>query len=75
MSKLLLPVPLRALGDEVRTLQKYFDLGLITQEEADERLADWELFYPPGFWDIETLADARRWPTPSTPSRYSEAAE
>jgi hypothetical protein len=75
MSKLNLPVPLRALGDEVRALQKYFDRGLITQEEADERLADWELFYPPGFWDIEMLVDARRHPSLSTPSLYSEAAE
>jgi putative SOS response-associated peptidase YedK len=42
---------------------------LITQEEAAERLADWELFYPPGFWDIEALADACRQPSLSPPPR------
>ena len=60
MSSLSLPVPLRALGDEVRALQKYFARGWITQEEADERLANWGISYPSGFWDIEILVDARR---------------
>jgi hypothetical protein len=59
---LKLPVPLRALGDEIRKMQDYFARGLITQEEADERMADWGLdVYPPGWWDIEILADLRRW--------------
>jgi hypothetical protein len=58
---LKLPVYLHALGNEVRRLQDYHARGLITQEEADERLADWELFYPPGWVDIEKLADLRRW--------------
>jgi hypothetical protein len=58
---LKLPVQLRALGNEVRRLQDYFARGLITQEEANERLADWGLNYPPGWYDIEILADLRRW--------------
>ena len=58
---LALPVPLRALGNEVRRLQDYYARGLITQEEADERLADWDLMYPPGWANIEVLADLRRW--------------
>jgi hypothetical protein len=58
---LKLPVHLQALGNEVRRLQDLFARGLISQEEADERLADWELFYPPGWSDIEQLADLRRW--------------
>jgi hypothetical protein len=57
---LSLPVPLRALGDEVRILQKYFARGWITQEDADERFADWDISYPPGFWDIEMLVDERQ---------------
>lgn len=61
-SSLKLPVPLRALGDEVRKLEEYHARGLITQEEADGRLADWGLNnYPPGWADIEILADLRRW--------------
>jgi hypothetical protein len=61
-SALKLPVPLRALGDEVRKLREYHARGLITQEEADERLADWGLNdYPPGWADIKSLADLRRW--------------
>ena len=60
-SSLKLPVPLRALGDEVRQLKEYHARGLITQEEADERLADWGLNnYPSGWTDIEVLADLRR---------------
>jgi hypothetical protein len=58
---LKLPVQLRALGNEVRRLQDYFARGLITQKEANERLADWGLSYPPGWYDIEILADLRRW--------------
>jgi hypothetical protein len=58
---LKLPVCLQALGNEVRRLQDYFARGLITQEEADERLADWELMYPQGWVEIEKLADLRRW--------------
>jgi hypothetical protein len=59
---LKLPVQLRALGNEVRRLQDYFARGLISQEEADERLADWGLNnYPPGWVGIEILADLRRW--------------
>jgi hypothetical protein len=58
---LKLPVYLQALGNEVRRLQDYFACGLITQEEADERLADWELMYPQGWVEIEKLADLRRW--------------
>jgi hypothetical protein len=38
---LKLPVHLQALGNEVRRLQDLFARGLISQEEADERLADW----------------------------------
>jgi hypothetical protein len=75
MSKLKLPIVLRALGDEVRILQDYFARGLITQAEADQRLADWDLFYPPGFWNVELLADARRPPLFSTPAQqFAEAA-
>jgi hypothetical protein len=75
-NKLKLPIVLRALGDEVRALQDYFDRGLITQEEADERLADWDLFYPPGFWDIEVLASVRRQQQFTASSQqYAEAAE
>jgi hypothetical protein len=60
-SSLKLPVPLRALGDEVRKLREYHARGLITQKEADERLADWGLNnYPPGWADVEVLADLRR---------------
>jgi len=75
-NKLKLPIVLRAFGDEARALQDYFDRGLITQEEADERLADWDLFYPPGFWDIEALASARRQQQFTASSQqYAEAAE
>ena len=58
---LKLPVYLQALGNEVRRLQDYFARGLITQEEADERLSQWELLYPLGWVEIEKLADLRRW--------------
>jgi hypothetical protein len=61
ITTLKLPVQLQALGNEVRRLQDYFARGLITQEEANERLADWDLMYPPGWVDIEILADLRRW--------------
>ena len=60
MSNLALPVLLRALGDEVRALKDYVAQGLLTPEEAAERIADWELFYPPGWHDIVILVDARR---------------
>jgi hypothetical protein len=60
ITTLKLPVQLQALGNEVRRLQDYFARGLITQGEANERLADWDLMYPPGWVDIEILADLRR---------------
>ena len=56
---LQVPVYVRALGDEMRALDRYVGLGLITQEEAQERLAEWEIFYPPGFHRIDELG--RRW--------------
>jgi hypothetical protein len=71
---LKLPVPLRILGDEIRALKDYCARGLITPEEASERIDDWELFYPPGWSDIETLVDARREPLPSR-LQMAEAAE
>lgn len=74
MSDLTLPVPLRILGDEVRALKDYCARGLVTPEEAAERLADWELLYPPGWYDIVMLVNARRQqPTPS--QQFAEAAE
>jgi hypothetical protein len=60
MKHLQMPVYVRALGDEVRALDRYIGLGLITQEEAQERLGEWQLFYPPGFHRIDALVDARR---------------
>ena len=66
-----LPVPLRILGDEIRALKDYCARGLITPEEASERIEDWELFYPAGWHDIEILVDARR----HRVSRFAEAAE
>ena len=71
---LVLPILLRALGDEVRALKDYYARDLITQEEADERLAEWKLFYPPGWYEIESLSDTRRH-QPLPPKRYAEAAE
>ena len=73
-AKLKLPIVLRALGDEVRLLQDYFARGPITQAEADQRLAAWDLFYPPRFWDIELLADARKHAL-SPALQFAEAAE
>ena len=58
---LKLPVYLQVLGNEVRRLQDYFARGLITQQEAEERLAAWKLKYPLGWVEIEKLADLRRW--------------
>lgn len=57
---LQLPVYIRALGDEVRVLDRYLGLGLLTQEEAQERLSEWQLFYPPGFHRVDALVGARR---------------
>lgn len=54
------PVYVRALGDEVRALNDYVGRGLLTQEEAQERLAEWELFYPAGWHRITSLVDARQ---------------
>jgi hypothetical protein len=59
-TKLKLPVALRALGDEIRALEGYFAHGLVTQEEADERIGHWGLQYPPGWYLIEILIDGRR---------------
>jgi hypothetical protein len=59
MSELVLPVALRALGDEVRALKRYVSLGLLTQDEASERLDDWQLSYPPGWFDVEALISIR----------------
>jgi hypothetical protein len=61
VNALKLPVYLMALGNEVRRLQDYHARGLITQSEADERLSQWELFYPIGWVEIEKLAGLRRW--------------
>jgi hypothetical protein len=73
-NELNLPVPLRALGDEVRALKDYCACGLLTPEEAQERIDDWGLSYPPGWCDIEILVDARRGhPTPQM--QMAEAAE
>ena len=41
MSNLKFPVPLRALGDEIRALKKYCAQGQITPDEAAERIDDW----------------------------------
>jgi hypothetical protein len=68
MSNLALPIPLRVLSDEIRALRDYCARGLVTPEEAAERIADWEIFYPAGWHDIETLVSARR-------PEFSEAAE
>lgn len=73
--KLHLPVPLRALGEEVRALNKFMEQGLITQEEASERIEDWQLFYPPGWHDIEMLVYARRQPLTECEAFASEFAE
>jgi hypothetical protein len=76
-ASLKLPVPLRILGDEIRALKDYCARGLITPEEASERIEDWELFYPSGWHDIETLVDARRHQGASIElaSEFAEAAE
>jgi hypothetical protein len=58
--KLQRPVCLQVLGDEVRDLEKYLGLGVLTQEEAQERVAKWELFYPPGWHRIVELVASRR---------------
>jgi hypothetical protein len=76
MSELVLPVALRALGDEVRALKQFVSQGLLTQEEASERLDDWQLSYPPGWFDVEALISIR---SPSTAldlpaSKFAEAA-
>ena len=73
-SPLYLPVPVRALGVEVRALKDYVAQGLLTEDEAQERLADWEIFYPPGWHRVELLADARRH-QPIPVAEYCEAAE
>jgi hypothetical protein len=54
------PVLLRALGDETRALDEYLGLGLLTQEEAQERLSEWQLFYPAGWNRVVALVSARR---------------
>jgi hypothetical protein len=60
MRHLQSPVLLRALGDETRALDEYLGLGLLTQEEAQERLSEWQLFYPSGWGRITALVNARR---------------
>jgi hypothetical protein len=55
-----LPAPLQALGDEIRALKDYLARGLVTPEEAQERIDDWQIFYPPGWSDIAELVDLRR---------------
>ena len=75
-TELALPVALRALGDEVRALKKFVSLGLLTQDEASERLDDWQLSYPPGWFDVEALVSRRSsvisLDTPA--SKFAEAA-
>ena len=60
VSELQLPVPLRALSDEIRALKDYVSRGLITTDEAQERIVDWQITYPPGWHDIAALVDARK---------------
>jgi hypothetical protein len=57
--KIKLPAALQALGDEIRALRDYLARGLLTAEEAQERIDDWQIFYPPGWSDIAALVDLR----------------
>jgi hypothetical protein len=57
---LSLPVDLLALGDEIRALKDYCARGLLTPEEAQERIDDWQISYPPGWSDIAELVHLRR---------------
>jgi hypothetical protein len=72
--ELNLPVQVRALGDEIRALRDYCARGLLTLEEANERIEDWGLSYPPGWSDIEILVDNRRG-RPAPQMQLAEAAE
>jgi hypothetical protein len=56
---LRLPVDLLALGDEIRALKDYCARGLVTPEEAQERIDDWQISYPPGWSDIAELVHLR----------------
>jgi hypothetical protein len=69
---LVLPVLLRALGDEVRALKDYCAQGLLTPEEAQERIDHWGLRYPAGWSDIAILVEARR---EQPEIQFAEAAE
>jgi hypothetical protein len=54
-----LPVVLQALRDEIRTLDRYMRNGWITQIEANARLAEWQISYPPGMYHFDELAMLR----------------
>jgi hypothetical protein len=55
-----LPVELLALGDEIRALKDYCARGLLTPQEAQERIDDWQISYPPGWSDIAEIVHLRR---------------
>jgi hypothetical protein len=54
-----IPPALQALGDEIRALKNYCARGLLTPEEAQQRIDDWQISYPPGWSDIAALVDSR----------------
>jgi hypothetical protein len=56
-----LPPVLQALRDEIRTLDRYVRQGLLSQDEAQCRLSEWDIRYVPGMYRYDRLAITAIW--------------
>jgi hypothetical protein len=50
------PIPVQVLGDEIRLLRRYVASHRLTKFEAETRLAEWNINYPPGMSRYDELA-------------------
>ena len=56
-----LPPVLEALRDEIRTLDRYVRQGLLSQDEAECRLSEWDIRMVPGMYRHRRLATLAVW--------------
>jgi hypothetical protein len=56
-----LPPALQALRDEIKTLDRYVRQGLLSQDEAECRLSEWDIRMVPGMYRYDRLATLAIW--------------
>jgi len=69
-----IPIPVQALGNEIRVLRRYVAARRLTKFEAQTRLAAWNISCPPGMYRFTELALLRSYGIEDLhPNEVSEA--